>query len=211
MGAVAQGGGFMPLKKVRTVLAVFCGLGLLAVAFPLAFFALWARIDTAEDRAFFWAFDPLLGLLVAVAVLLSGGRGSTRIRIARAAAVGVCVAGSMLLWHEFTVSVRWTASSRLIALNRVRMAQVALREYARDCGGFPTAAQGLAALHNDPGVPGWAGPYLEAEVLLDPWGNALQYRAVGGRAEVWSNGPDGEGGTADDVRPGDPERNLNEQ
>jgi hypothetical protein len=59
---------------------------------------------------------------------------------------------------------------------------------------------GLAALHTNPGVPGWAGPYLEVEDLTDPWGNALEYRVVRARAEVWSKGRDGTSRTEDDIR-----------
>jgi hypothetical protein len=188
---------------MRTALAGLCGLGLLGVSLFLALLLLWVKIDTQEDRTFCWTCDVLLGLLVAAGFLSVGGQSSRRTVLAVAVAAGVCLSGLFLLWHETQVRVRWTLPPRLLALNRVRMAHFALQEYARDCDGFPPEGLGLTALHTDPGVPGWAGPYLKAEDLTDPWGNALQYRVTGGRAEVWSNGPDGESGTADDIRADD--------
>ncbi len=49
----------------------------------------------------------------------------------------------------------------------------------------------------------WSGPYLNKDVPPDPWGNPYQYNPNGGRntdkADVWSLGPDGQDGTADDI------------
>ena len=46
-------------------------------------------------------------------------------------------------------------------------------------------------------------PYMEPDELLDPWDNPYNYANPGTRNsrrfDVWSNGPDGESGTADDV------------
>jgi len=79
----------------------------------------------------------------------------------------------------------------------------ALKTYEIDTGGFPTTQQGLDALMNDPGqVSGWQGPYLDAAVEFDPWGNAYQYRAPGTHNndfDLYSFGPDGSSGTDDDI------------
>lgn len=52
----------------------------------------------------------------------------------------------------------------------------------------------------------WNGPYLE-KVPVDPWGGELKYEKVeveegstGPKFHIWSNGPDGEEGTEDDIR-----------
>jgi hypothetical protein len=180
---------------------VGCGVALLALFLPLGYFTLWARIDSVEDREFFQPWDIFLGLLPAAAVvLLRGGTRVKRSTLVLAGTTWVLVSGSCLLCHEFQVRVRWTVPNRLLALNRVKEVHGALQEYANDCGEFPPRDKGLAALHTNPGLPGWRGPYIEVKQLTDPWGNTLQYRVNGERVEVWSNGPDGKSGTEDDIR-----------
>lgn len=48
----------------------------------------------------------------------------------------------------------------------------------------------------------WGGPYVEP-LKPDPWGNAYQYTAEGknntNKFDFWSNGPDGQSGTDDDI------------
>ena len=48
----------------------------------------------------------------------------------------------------------------------------------------------------------WGGPYVEA-LKPDPWDQEYQYLAEGekntGKYDFWSNGPDGESGTDDDI------------
>ena len=51
----------------------------------------------------------------------------------------------------------------------------------------------------------WAGPYItDPESLKDAWGNELQYKCPGDVNEngydLWSNGPDGEEDTDDDIQ-----------
>jgi general secretion pathway protein G len=50
--------------------------------------------------------------------------------------------------------------------------------YRLDVGDYPTSAQGLAALTDNPGnVTGWNGPYLkDAGGTADPWNHPYQYR-----------------------------------
>jgi general secretion pathway protein G len=49
----------------------------------------------------------------------------------------------------------------------------------------------------------WGGPYLEGSLKPDPWGNEFQYLAQGKKNssgyDLWSNGPDGQSGTDDDI------------
>ena len=84
----------------------------------------------------------------------------------------------------------------------------ALEHYAIDCRSFPSTDQGLYALVEcPPDLPEtvtWRGPYLTGAIPKDPWGNDYQYEfdaAVGTDYDpkIWSFGPDGEDGTADDI------------
>jgi general secretion pathway protein G len=63
----------------------------------------------------------------------------------------------------------------------------AVLEFHKDCTRFPTEGEGLRALLDDCGSPGWDGPYLDTP-RLNPWGEVadvygsrLVYRLVGGR------------------------------
>lgn len=77
-------------------------------------------------------------------------------------------------------------------------------------GRFPTSEEGLKALIERPSsieeTSGkWNGPYLEsADMLIDPWANPYGFKAPGDvntdGYDLWSNGPDGQEGTDDDIR-----------
>ena len=77
--------------------------------------------------------------------------------------------------------------------------------YRLELGRYPTEAEGLKALVENPGnMPNWNGPYLKkAQVPQDPWGFDYQYRFPGehGSFDIWSLGADnregGEGENAD--------------
>lgn len=75
----------------------------------------------------------------------------------------------------------------------------ALEQYQADTGRLPSYAQGLDALLRPMGVSGWRGPYLDRPVPLDPWGHAYVYRRNLLNYDLFSHGPDGLAGTADDV------------
>ena len=79
----------------------------------------------------------------------------------------------------------------------------ALDQYRLDTGHYPGTELGLRALVERPlGEPKWAGPYLQKEVPLDPWGKPYQYRAPGQRGDfdLVSYGKDGRpGGSGEDA------------
>lgn len=56
---------------------------------------------------------------------------------------------------------------------------VALEAFYIDCGSYPTAEQGLAALRKqreiEPVYENWNGPYIYKDVPKDPWGNDYEY------------------------------------
>lgn len=69
-----------------------------------------------------------------------------------------------------------------------------------------TAPSSLEDLANSPSgdnAQNWAGPYVKAGNLKDPWGNPYRYSAQGKRNangfDLWSVGPDGQDGTDDDI------------
>lgn len=75
---------------------------------------------------------------------------------------------------QISKSETTAARAQLDALDK------ALQSYRIDTGRFPSASQGLAALVTQPGgETRWRGPYLQAEVPLDPWGSPYQYRQPG--------------------------------
>ena len=86
--------------------------------------------------------------------------------------------------------------------------ETVLQMYAQDnFDKYPTSDQGLEALRSEPTsapVPkNWKGPYLTKAVPMDPWGQPYNYESPGTNDptgyDLWSNGPDGQNGTADDI------------
>ncbi|MBL8024686.1 MAG: type II secretion system major pseudopilin GspG [Elusimicrobia bacterium] len=83
----------------------------------------------------------------------------------------------------------------------------ALDLYELDNGGYPTTEQGLSALRQEPTTPPlprkWKGPYLKKRgPLVDPWGHTYVYVSPAQRGvdyDLSSWGPDGVGGTPDDI------------
>jgi len=67
--------------------------------------------------------------------------------------------------------------------------------FRSDVGRYPTEAEGLGALINQPAdVDGWTGPYIkDGKVLDDPWGNDVEYKSeqAGRSFQVKSLGADG--------------------
>lgn len=85
----------------------------------------------------------------------------------------------------------------------------ALQDYYLDMRKFPATEDGLQALLEQPSDESaarkWAGPYLDDDVLpLDPWDNPYEYEYPPANntrdiPDIWSNGPDGEADTDDDI------------
>jgi general secretion pathway protein G len=79
---------------------------------------------------------------------------------------------------------------------------VALDLYELDNGRYPNTEEGLNALLTKPGsATNWNGPYLKKKPI-DPWGNEYKYACPGTHGidyDLYSLGPDGTEGSADDV------------
>ncbi len=78
----------------------------------------------------------------------------------------------------------------------------ALDNYKLDCGNYPPSLDGLVTKTGD---PGWHGPYLKnnSSVPQDPWGHPYLYKMPGDNGrdyDIMSAGPDGQAGTADDIK-----------
>ncbi|HVW21796.1 MAG TPA: type II secretion system major pseudopilin GspG [Opitutaceae bacterium] len=84
--------------------------------------------------------------------------------------------------------------------------KTALTTYRIQVGDYPSTEEGLAALVTPPSgkEDRWHGPYIDAKsVPLDPWKHPYKYAYPGTHNkdgyDLWSTGPDGIDGTADDV------------
>ena len=84
----------------------------------------------------------------------------------------------------------------------VSMFETPLEAYHLHMDAYPPS---LDALRSPPGDAGsnWSGPYVKTEIPLDPWRQPYRYESPGRHNPVsydlWSAGPDGVDGTADDI------------
>ena len=108
-----------------------------------------------------------------------------------------------------TVGEKANVKTAKAAVGRTGPFATALDLYRMAIGTYPEGEEGLMMLIETPEDEDlekkWTGPYIEDEQSLkDPWGNEYNYRFPGemdeDKYELWSNGPDGEEGTEDDIR-----------
>ena len=87
----------------------------------------------------------------------------------------------------------------------IKSLENALTRYKLSNNKFPTTEQGLDALVNEPTIDPIPRNYpLDGYITRlpnDPWDNPYQLLSPGelGRIDIFSNGPDGEPGTEDDI------------
>ena len=89
------------------------------------------------------------------------------------------------------------------AKSNVSLVRGAIDRYYLDMNKYPTKLDDLWTKPTDAAVADkWSGPYME-QLKPDPWGNAYQYSAQGkkntDKYDFWSNGPDGQSGSEDDI------------
>ncbi len=80
---------------------------------------------------------------------------------------------------------------------QIELFGAALDSLRLDVGRYPTTAEGLQALREQPsGMENWSGPYLRKEVPLDPWGRPYVYKSPGdhGEYDLLSYGATGQPG-----------------
>ena len=80
----------------------------------------------------------------------------------------------------------------------------AIRMYYLNMSKYPTSLNDLMEKPSDAAeAEKWGKPYLDDKLPPDPWNNEYQYAAPGKHNtdsfDVWSNGPDGQNGTDDDI------------
>lgn len=99
-------------------------------------------------------------------------------------------------------------TARIQATNtQVRNIVTALNLYETHMGSFPDSSTGLKGLLEKPSSDdndSWDGPYLDTnEIPKDSWGQEFNYKFPGEKNpkgfDVWSNGPDKQAGTPDDI------------
>jgi general secretion pathway protein G len=88
---------------------------------------------------------------------------------------------------------------------QVRELDGAVKLYQIHTQQFPANEQGLQALMIQPDqtLTNWRGPYLTS-IPKDPWGMPYNYqypgqRNLAGGPDIWSNGPNRQGGDQDDI------------
>jgi general secretion pathway protein G len=88
------------------------------------------------------------------------------------------------------------------AKTQIELFGTALDTFRLDVGRYPSSQEGLAALQEGRGIPGWDGPYLKKGVPADPWGRPYLYVSPGehGDYDLYSYGADGAPGGDGDAR-----------
>ena len=87
---------------------------------------------------------------------------------------------------------------------QISMIENAMRVYRLDVGSYPSSQDGISALYTVPSnisnPAKWNGPYLEKQLPADPWDQPYLYANEGAdTVRIWSVGPDGQDGSADDI------------
>jgi len=75
------------------------------------------------------------------------------------------------LFGEMALTEIATAKAQVALLGK------AVEQFHQDTGRYPTDEEGLGALITPPAADAkWKGPYINEELLTDPWGVAYQYQ-----------------------------------
>ena len=75
------------------------------------------------------------------------------------------------LFGEMALTEIATAKAQVALLGK------AVEQFHKDTGRYPTDEEGLGALITPPAADAkWKGPYINEELLTDPWGVAYQYQ-----------------------------------
>jgi type II secretion system protein G len=91
-------------------------------------------------------------------------------------------------------------SPRRNVLHELRVLRIAVEDFHRDVGRYPTTEEGLIALIHNPGLKrAWKGPYVTV-MKPDPWKEPYQYAWDGQTLTLFSCGPDHLPRTADDYQ-----------
>jgi general secretion pathway protein G len=108
-------------------------------------------------------------------------------------------AGSLLMQRVRAPKTLGGRARAQLARDNLEVLVVALNRFRDECGRYPTTAEGLVSLVHNPGLDGWTRPYIH-ELKPDPWKRSFGYSNLSSRVLVYSRGPDGIAGNADDIR-----------
>ncbi len=129
-----------------------------------------------------------------------------RFRYADLAAILVIAALAIFGYYRYSATHGASGQMADVKNYEAHDLATALQLYKNDTGSYPTNAQGLKALVEQPdNVANWHGPYVTDEnALRDPWNISYQYsfparHNARGQYDVWSMGPDQKTGTPDDI------------
>lgn len=117
--------------------------------------------------------------------------------------IGLMMVGALVLSATGKGGKPRISRADLEARKSVNALAIALGRFRYHTGSYPTTEEGLEALASTSIVrSGWNGPYIR-QVVDDPWGRPYVYIAneAGAAPTLYSRGPDGLGGTADDYFP----------
>lgn len=120
------------------------------------------------------------------------------IRIALIVAV-LLIVGNMLLRQARRGPPETEPHNVELVRGNLDTLRVALSQLRSHCERYPSTEEGLVSLIHDPGMKGWNGPYV-FELKPDPWGRSFKYLSDTEQAVLYSAGPDGVDGSADDIR-----------
>jgi general secretion pathway protein G len=90
------------------------------------------------------------------------------------------------------------------AKTQLNLLESAVNAYSIDVGTLPSNLEALVQVPGDlPRPDKWSGPYLaKTNLPVDPWNQPYQYEITDqstGKFRIWSNGPDLQPGSSDDV------------
>ena len=117
--------------------------------------------------------------------------------------VVVMIMGILLAMVAFKVTGRGQEARVTAANTQLDNFCMALEAYLMDNGAYPAQLQDLYQAPS--GLTTWKGPYIQKPNFNDPWGNPFAYATGSGAQhnprsyDLSSLGPDGQGGTADDI------------
>jgi general secretion pathway protein G len=128
-------------------------------------------------------------------------RGFTLIEVLLVLIILVVI-GSLVAPNIFGIQDQ---ADRTAAKAQIGPVKTAIRMYKLNMGTYPASLDDLFEKPTDADqAEKWGTePYLEEKLPPDPWGNDYQYAQPGEHNtdgfDFWSNGPDGESGTDDDI------------
>lgn len=110
------------------------------------------------------------------------------------------IIGSIVVPNLFGVKDKADIDAAKAQVNSLK---TAMQMYRLDFNKYPSTLKDLVEEPSDKAQADKWNRYLEEDIKKDPWGNEYQYLAKGKKNpngyDLWSNGPDGQSGTEDDI------------